>query len=112
VAIYKQAFSLFKSVPILRIFSGSDFDLLLSRIPAEKLQEHLASDQQFFELLTARCQAAGIPIRVRPEQISGLLYTLVMAFFHEDNPGPVNLPSAVDVLMELIAAYCVGEVEL
>jgi hypothetical protein len=35
-----------------------------------------------------------------------------MAFFHEDNPGPVNLPSAVDVLMELIAAYCVGEVEL
>lgn len=112
LAVLRQAFSQFKTIPALHFFTGSDFDLLFRRIPAETLQEHVASDRDFFEVLIARCREAGIPIVVRPEQISGLLYTLVVAVLHEDDFGASNFPSAADQLMSLIAAYCVGEVEL
>ena len=69
-AVLKKAFTLFKTIPILQFFSGRDYDLLFRRIPAEKLQEHLASDRMFFDELIARCQKAGLPIRVQPDQIS------------------------------------------
>jgi AcrR family transcriptional regulator len=112
LAVFKQAFTLLRTIPVLQVFTGSDFDLLFRRIPAEKLQEHLASDRQFFDLLLGRCQAAGITIRARTEDIIGLFYTLVISVLHQDDFGTNNFPAAVDMLMELIAAYCVGEVEL
>jgi AcrR family transcriptional regulator len=111
-ALLKKAFSLFQEVPILKIFTGGDFDLLFSRIPAEKLQAHLASDQGFLEELIARCQEAGIPIRLPPEQIVGLLYPVVVVMLHEDEMNRNAFNVNMDVLLELVAAYCLGEVEI
>lgn len=110
-AVLRAAVSLFETTPILRSFTGGDFDLLLSRIPAEKLQTHLARDQSFFEDLIARCQSAGIPIRARVDEIRGLLYTLVLTLLRDDALVS-EFGGAADVLVELIAAYCVGEVEV
>ena len=112
VAVLNQAFNLFKTIPILQFFTGTDFDLLFRRVPAEKLQEHLTSDQAFFDELVARCQQAGIPIRARTVEISGLLYQLVLAMMHQDNLGQISFSSSFDVLLELVAAYCLGEVEI
>jgi AcrR family transcriptional regulator len=111
-AMLQKAFSLFKEIPILQFITGSDYELLFRRIPAEKLQEHLTSDQAFIEELVARCQKAGIPIRVQPEQIIGLMYPLVLAMLHEDDLGLNNLTANIDVLLELVAAFCLGEVQL
>jgi AcrR family transcriptional regulator len=110
LAVLKTAFGQLKTIPILQFFTGSDFDLLFRRIPAEKLQEHLASDQVFFVELVARCQAAGIPIQVPPEAISSLLYPLIVSILHEGDLGAEALGGSMDVLLELIAAYCLGEV--
>jgi len=112
LAVFKQAFALLNTMPILQFFTGSDYDLLFRRIPAEKLQEHLASDRLFFEELVARCQNAGIPIRARPEEISSLIYPLVLATMHEDDLGRDNFVGSVDLLLELVAAFCLGEVEI
>jgi AcrR family transcriptional regulator len=112
LAVFKKAFSLFETIPILKFFTGSDFDLLFRRIPAEKLQTHLANDQAFFEELLSRCQNAGIPIRAQARQIVGLLYPLVVAILHEDDLGRNNFSGNTDVLLELVAAYCLGEVEI
>jgi AcrR family transcriptional regulator len=110
-AVFKKAFALLKTIPILQFFTGSDYDLLFRRVPAEKLQEHLASDRVFFKELITRCQNAGIPIRVRSEEISGLLYPLVVTILHEDDLGRNNFRS-IDLLLELVAAFCLGEVEI
>jgi AcrR family transcriptional regulator len=112
LAIFKRAFALLKTIPILQLFTGSDYDLLFRRIPAEKLQEHLANDRIFFEELVTRCQNAGIPIRARPEEISSLLYPLVLAIMHEDDLGQNNFGDSIDLLLELVAAFCLGEVEI
>ncbi len=111
-AVLKKAFALFETMPILRFFTGSDFDLLFRRIPAEKLQEHLAADRAFFEELIGRCQGAGIPIRAQSEQIVGMLYPLVVATLHEDDLGRDNFGGSIDLLLELVAAFCLGEVQI
>jgi AcrR family transcriptional regulator len=111
-AIFKKALALLKTIPILQFFTSSDYDLLFRRIPAEKLREHLASDQTFFEELVARCQNAGIPIRVRPEENGGLLYPLVLAIVHEDDLGGNSLSGNIDLLLELAVAFFLGEIEI
>jgi AcrR family transcriptional regulator len=111
-AVFQKAFSLLKTIPVLQLFTGSDFDLLFRKIPAEKLQEHLASDQMFFKELVTHCQNAGIPIRVQPEEISRLLYPLVLASLHEDDMNLDNFNDSIDLLLGLIAAFCLGEVEI
>ncbi len=110
--ILKKAFTLIKNIPVLQFLTGSDYDQLFRRIPAEKLQEHLANDRAFFKELIAQCQKAGIFIQVQPEQISGMLYPLVLTFLHKDNLGPNDFCGNIDLLLELIAAYCLGEIEI
>ncbi len=111
-AVLKKTLALFRTMPILQVFTGSDFDLLFRRLPAEKLQEHLARDRAFFEELIARCQSAGIPIRAQPERIMGLLYLVVLAVLHEDDLGRNEFVDSTDLLLDLVAAFCLGEVEI
>ena len=111
-AIFKKAFGLLKSIPILQFFTGSDYDLLFRRVPPEKLQEHLANDRIFFAELVTRCQNAGIPIQAQPEEIGSLLYPLVLSILHEDDLGQNTISGSVDMLLELVAAFCLGEVEI
>jgi AcrR family transcriptional regulator len=111
-AVLKVAFTLFKTIPLMQFFTSSDFGQLFRRIPAEKLQEHLASDRTFFADLITRCQKAGIPIRAQPEEISGLLYPLVLLILHEDDLGATNFSVSTDLFLELVAAFCLGEIEI
>lgn len=111
-AVFKQAFTLLKAMPILQFVTSSDFELLFHKLPAERWQAHLASDQAFFVELAAQCRAAGIPIRVKANEISRLLYPLVLASLHEDDLRLDELAGGVDALLELIAAFCLGDVEL
>jgi AcrR family transcriptional regulator len=111
-AVFKKAFALVKTIPVLQFLTGSDYDLLFRRIPQAKLQEHLASDRLFFEELIARCQDAGIPIRAQPEEFFSLLYPLILAILYEDELGRNPFSGSIDLLLELVAAFCLGEVEL
>jgi AcrR family transcriptional regulator len=109
--ILKQALASVESIPILQFITGRDFDVLFRRIPMEKFQEHLASDRQFFIELVERCRAVGIPIQVPPEQIVGLLYPLVLTILYKDNSIGRSFNTGADLYLELVAAYCLGEVE-
>jgi AcrR family transcriptional regulator len=112
VNVLRSAFSIFRGTPILQFFTGSDFDLVLRRIPQEKFQSHLAGDMGFIDEVVARCRQAGIPIQARPEKMLQLLYPIVLAILHEDEWGMAGFPGSIDTLIELIAAYCLGEIEL
>lgn len=111
-AVFKKAFDLFGELPILRIFSGSDFDILTRGVSAEVFQEHIASDRKFFEELFDRCQKAGIHIRVNADEVVRMLYPLVIGFLSGSGKGEKSLTGNLDMHLELIAAYCLGEVTL
>jgi AcrR family transcriptional regulator len=113
LAVFKTAFSVWRTVPVLKLFTSGDYELLYRRFPPEKLQEHLRADQGFIDELIARCQEAGIPITAPVDQITGLMYAIVFASMHEGDLGPQGFPSqAMDHLLELVAAFCLGEVTL
>jgi AcrR family transcriptional regulator len=112
LAILRKAFDLAQTMPILQFLTGSDFDLLSRRVPSEKLREHLASDRLFMEELIDRCKQAGIPVQINVEQISGLLYALVLVILHRDDFGQEYLRDTLNVLLELIAAFSLGEVDI
>jgi len=110
-AVLKQAFSLLESLPILQFLTGSDYDLLFRRLPAEILQEHMSSDIRFIEDLVAHCRQAGIPIQAQPEQIIGLLYPLVLTALHKMRWYGATSTAAL-MCSWSCAAYCLGEVAL
>jgi len=111
-AVLKKAFSMVETTPILQFLSGGDYDMLFRRVPASVLEEHLASDRVFLDELITRCQNAGIPIQVGVDQITGLLYPIVLAYLQGSNPGPIRFGGNLDLLLELVAAFCLGEIEL
>lgn len=112
VSVFKKAFAMLKSLPILQFTTGKDYDLLFRRIPSERLQQHFASDQDFIVDLIARCQQAGIPIQVSAEEVSGLMYPLVLSILHKDEFKYAAFDRSIDLFLELVAAYCLGEVEI
>ena len=111
-AVLKRAYSLWKTIPILQLFNRTDFDLLVRRVPAEQLQEHLASDQLFMEELITRCRNQGIHIRARAEDVSRFMYVPLLIMLHEDDLGPNALSGVTDALIEMIVAFWLGELEL
>ena len=112
-ALLHHAFHRVKTIPLLQFLTGNDYDLLFRRVPPETFQEHVAHDRAFVDELITRCQHAGIPIRVRPEEMISLLYPLVLTILHEDEyGGTFPLGGSVDVFLELVAALWLGEVEL
>lgn len=111
-AILKKAFTLFNNIPLLHFFTRSEYDLLFRRLPEKKLQDHLGSDRQFFEELFDRCRQAGIPIQASIEQISPLMYAIFFSSLHENDFAVSGSAGSIDVLLELTAAFCLGEVTL
>jgi AcrR family transcriptional regulator len=109
-AALQKAFTLWKEIPILRFFTRSDYDLIIRRVSPEMVQEHLRSDRVFIDEFISRCQKAGIPIQAQADQINGLLYALFLTSMHEDDFGPNNFSGTIDLLVELVAAFCLGEV--
>ncbi len=107
-----KAFTLIHDMPILKFIPSSDYELIFSRIPPERLQEHLVNDQAFMQELFDHLQTSGIELQVQPEQIVELLYPLAIALIHEDELPINTFKGNMDVFLELIAAFCLGEVDL
>lgn len=110
--ILHRAMTIWKTIPLLQFFTQSEYARLSRKMPPEKLQEHLHSDQEFIVTLIERCRQAGIEIQVPPDELGGLLYAAFFISLHEDDFGAGSLSSTIVLLLDLIAAYCLGEVTL
>ncbi len=110
--ILKTAFTLWKTSPVLQLFARSDYTSLSRQIPVDKLQQHLMSDQRYVQELITRCRDAGIPIVVTAEQLTGLFYIILFATLHENDLGSDSFYGALDLLLQLITAFCLGEVTI
>ncbi|MEA4909532.1 MAG: TetR/AcrR family transcriptional regulator [Chloroflexi bacterium] len=112
VALLERAMTHWKAEPVLQIFTGGEYNLLISRLPPEKVAEHLQSDAEFVHVLVERCRETGILIQAQPEEIGQLLYALFFTFLHADDLGPEGFSGGIRILLELVAAYCLGEITL
>lgn len=110
--VLQTAFRIWKTFPILQQVTQVEYALLLQKMPPEKIQEHLQSDQAFIEMLIRRCREAGILIEAGSDQIAGLMNAMFFVSLHEDDFGQGTFPGTIDLLLELISAYCVGEIKV
>ena len=108
--VFLTAFTIWKSQPVLQHITQAEYSLLLEKMPLEKVQEHLASDLEFIQELIRRCRESGILIETGGEAVAGLMKAVFFVSLHEDDLGPGLYPGTIDLLLDLIAAYCVGEI--
>ncbi len=110
-AVMKKALSIWQDIPILQFLASGDNDLLFRRLPADRISEHMSSDQVFIDQFIDHCREFGIPVKISANQFRNLTYTLLLIMLHRNDFGVGVLDETYDLLLEMITAYCLGEID-
>lgn len=102
-AFIERAMSLWRSHPLFRHFDRADMELLLRRLPPERLAAGIRSDDTFAERLIAAWAAAGVQISVTPPLLAGLLRALFIVSIHPDEFDPPIYPELITRMIGMIA---------
>ena len=111
-AVLKKAFTLWRTIPLLHVFTSSDFAHLARSIPPETIQAHLRSDKTFIDDFISQCRRAEIPIQASADHVDSLMHAIFFTSLHENDLGQGSISSAIEILIELTAAFCLGEIDL
>jgi len=95
--------------PLLKNFSKSDFDYLVRKIPAERVMKHANSDTEFTNELLKKIKREGIIVTAPPRQITSLIKSLFFIGLHRDDLGREAYEESMDILIDLISGYILGE---
>lgn len=111
VALLGHAFRRWKDFPTMQFLASNEYDQLMRRVPEAIFKQHRQADDEFMAELIERCREVGIDIQISPVEMRRLSYALVLASFHQSDPLPLIEEGTLDLLIELFAAYALGEVE-
>ncbi|NLY88197.1 MAG: TetR/AcrR family transcriptional regulator [Firmicutes bacterium] len=82
------------------LFSGS-YDLLLRKLPEEKIKEHMMMDYASLKPLIIKWQNEGVLKRKNPQAITGLFHVLFYIALHKKEFGE-NYKDTFELLLDLI----------
>src|SRR3990172_5082461 len=68
----------YDAYPLLKNFSQSDFDYLVRKLPAERVQAHFNRDNKFFDSFIKKIKREGIALKVSPR----VAMNLILSFFY------------------------------
>lgn len=105
-------FSLWRTIPLLHFFTSSDYQIVLRRMPPQIVEQHVQEDINFMKELLSRLEQAGIYITIQPEIFMQIMYAMFLVSLHGDDFGPNGLEPGKSILLEIIAAYALGEIQL
>lgn len=95
--------------PLLKNFSRSDFDYLVRKIPAERAMQHANSDEEFTNQLIKKIKREGISVKASPRIIGNLMKSLFFLSLHREDMGDDAYEESMNVLIDLVSGYLVGE---
>ncbi len=102
--IIKCTFNLFeKNQFIRRIFESKDYDLMLRKLPNNKLENHQKNDTLRVLNTIMNMKQKDELIDTSPEVIAGLLRGISILSFHQDEIGREIYPEVVDLLAEIVS---------
>lgn len=110
--VLRHAFTRWKELPILHLFTRQDYEVLARRLPQQRLEAHSHKDLGFAQALITQCHQTGIVIQIEAKEMSDLLHTLFFASLHENDLGPNALSNAINLLLKMTTAYCLGDINL
>jgi len=95
----------YDAFPLLKNFDQSDFDYLLRKLPAERLQAHMHRDSKFFDSLIKKVKREGIAIKVPPRVAMNLILSLFLLSLHRHEIGDDTYTETMQILTDLVAGY-------
>lgn len=102
--IIKSTYELLENNPFLvRIYDSKDYELMVRKLPSEKLETHRINDTIRFLDIVKGVQQKDELITARPEVIAGLLRGIIFSFLHKDEIGQEIYPEVVDLMANVIA---------
>jgi AcrR family transcriptional regulator len=108
-AMLKGFLSTWDDYPLLKNFSKSDFDYLARKVPLKRIQQHVQSDTEFTNNFIKKIKREGIIVKVSPHVVSNLIKSLFFIGLHRQDLGEDAYEEAINVMIDLVAGYVVGE---
>lgn len=97
--------------PLLKSFTQADFDYLVRKLPAERLEAHMNRDNKFFESFVKKVKREGIPLKVPPRVAINLIWSLFIVSLHRNEFGEGAYAENMKILTDLVAGYLTEGVE-
>ncbi len=101
---FDQAFALWRSSPLFRHFGEAEYAYLLRKLPPERVEAALHTDERFVAALLACWRAHEIPLTVDPALFTGLLRALFFVSLHSEDIGPAY-PETLRLLIDLLVGH-------
>ncbi len=95
--------------PLLKHFSKADFDYLVRKIPAERAMQHANNDEDFTNEFIKKIKREGITVKASPRIVSNLIKSLFFLGLHREDMGAAAYMETMDVMIDLVSGYIVGE---
>jgi AcrR family transcriptional regulator len=95
--------------PLLKNFNKSDFDYLLRKVPAERAMQHANNDNEFTNEFIKKIKREGIAVKASPRITGNVIKSLFLISLYRETLGEDAYPETMDVMIELVAGYIVGE---
>jgi AcrR family transcriptional regulator len=105
--VLKAAFAVWKTNPLMQHFSQEDYQYLLRKLPAERVEKHLQADDEFVVGMVEYLKEQGVQINEDPQVIAGLMQALFYVSMHEKEIGSEMYPRTMNVLVELVADHLI-----
>jgi AcrR family transcriptional regulator len=97
------------SFPILKNFDRAEYDYLVRKIPAERVQQHLQSDDAFMAEFIQRIERDGTTVSASPVMIGNLTKGLFFLNLHRDDLEDIAYEEMMGVIIHLVAGYITGK---
>jgi AcrR family transcriptional regulator len=105
----QHAFTIWRTHPLFQHFSQEEYEYLLRKLPAEKVQANLRKDDLFVNQLLAQWHERGVVIDCDPAMFLGLMHALFFISLHEGDFEPGMYPPLIDFFVDMIAERIVRE---
>lgn len=110
-AMLERALAEWRADALFTRFSRAEYELLLRRLPPERVAAHLAADEAFAEEFAAAWAAQGVALAAPPRLVAGLIRALFFVSLHEDDFGDGVFPAVIAALVAMLAERLIGSEE-
>jgi AcrR family transcriptional regulator len=107
-ALLERALAAMRAEPLFTRLERADYELLLRRLPPERVAAHLAGDDAFAERFVAAWAAQGVRLALEPPLVAGLIRALFFVSMHEAELSPGIYPAVQRELIAMLAARLVA----
>lgn len=110
-AMLERALVEWRADALFTRFSRSEYELLLLRLPPERVAAHLAADEAFAGEFVAAWAAQGVHLAAPPQLVAGLIRALFFVSMHEGDFGEGMYPAVIAALVTMLAGHLIADEE-